>query len=717
MGYLKLFAEKIEQNDYPGFLKIWEEFCYNEEINAEELKNILQLTKNSDLASSFGHHVVRAIPLWREIKNTFLRHEILKLIFDIQNTNSEELADLAYSYLQEKYPKDKYFDLKIRMIGLRGKQNFQGAIANYELLSHVNKGKFVFHTAGWGTGEIIDFSLIREEMTLEFDFVVEQKHLSFTNAFKTLIPLKDNHFLAQRFGNPDAFEQFARKKPIEVIRSLLQDLGPKTATEIKDELCDLVIPEKDWAKWWQSLRMKIKKDTKIQTPKNSSLPFSILKEDISHEETFYKALENKPSIEETLQIVHTYLKDFPEMGKNPEWAASLVIKLQELLTFKELTLSQTIQLKFFLIDLKEKKYLSEIITLIKDCLSCVKLVNSIKIFSMKKRILSLIKKERKDWQNIFFSLLFSCSQNILRDFLLYEIDDQNLLKKHVADLLIHPITYPHVFIWYFQKIIEKKNNLPFSDDTGKKQFFEGFLILLDHLGNKSEFRELSKKMVRILTNNRYQIVRNIIQKATLEEVKEYLLLSTKCRILNDHDIKIIHSLAIVAYPSLKNQNKKEENSSKILWTTQEGYKKLHEKISYLSSTETIKNAKEIEEARSHGDLKENAEYKASLERRDRIQGELKLLSDQFNSMRILTPSDVSLEKIGVGSIIACKTTHGEKKNYTILGPWEANPEKGILSFDSKLAKKMEGLKVGDTFLFQEKKYQILSIKSFFDQKK
>ena len=49
--------------------------------------------------------------------------------------------------------------------------------------------------------------------------------------------------------------------PDVLIRVLLKDLGPKTAQEIKDELCELVIPEKDWSKWWQAARAKIKKDT------------------------------------------------------------------------------------------------------------------------------------------------------------------------------------------------------------------------------------------------------------------------------------------------------------------------------------------------------------------------------------------------------------------------------------------------------------------------
>ena len=50
MSYLTEFQEKLKENDYPGFLKIWEEYCFLDNVNYEELRNILLLTKTSELA-------------------------------------------------------------------------------------------------------------------------------------------------------------------------------------------------------------------------------------------------------------------------------------------------------------------------------------------------------------------------------------------------------------------------------------------------------------------------------------------------------------------------------------------------------------------------------------------------------------------------------------------------------------------------------------------
>jgi transcription elongation GreA/GreB family factor len=204
-----------------------------------------------------------------------------------------------------------------------------------------------------------------------------------------------------------------------------------------------------------------------------------------------------------------------------------------------------------------------------------------------------------------------------------------------------------------------------------------------------------------------------MQEASLEDVKEFLLLVTKCHSLGDHDLKILHSLAEVAHPAI---GKKEVNHDKVsqeIWTTEEGFSKLKKRIEQIATIETIENAKEIEVARSHGDLKENAEFKAALEKRARLQSELKTLSDQLGHARILTPLDVSTDTVSVGVIVDCKTSKGKKVSYTILGPWDADTEKNILSWQSKLAQTMLGSKVGQSFHFQNEEYTLEGIRSYF----
>ncbi len=719
MSYLKDFLNLISSRDYPAFVRLWEEYCMSDEVDPLELKKILLSTKNSEFGEPFGKYVENILPLWELLPESKDKHEIYKLIIDIETTNHDELRQKILVYLDKHFPNAANLNEKIRLTGLRGKDNFQSAVANFELLDHMKKGRFVFHTGGWGVGEILDVSMVREQLSVEFENVPGKKDLSFVNAFKNLIPIPDDHFLALRFGKPDELEQKAKENPTEVIRMLLRDLGPKTAAEIKNELCELVIPEDEWAKWWQNARTKIKKDTMIEAPENIQEPFILRTSEVSHEDRLRKTLEAKPDINSMIHAIYSFSRDFPETLKNPEFKSFLYSKAQESLTTPNLTEAQQLQLDFFMEDFSSGKAAVNSSTLIKEAKSIEALVQSIDVLAFKKRALMVARKVRPDWKELFLNLLFIVDQNPIRDYLFSELDHpetRNALIAKIEELLSHPARHPDVFVWYFQKVISQPD-VPFADKEGKNRFFEGFFVVLHHVEQMSTERELVKKMHGILTNGRYAVVRDILQGTTIETAKEFLLLSTKCHSLSDHDLKILHSLAEVVHPSLGKMRKSQDSQGdeNVIWTTEAGFNKVKNRIQEIATVETVENAREIEVARSHGDLRENAEFKAALEKRSRLQSELKGLSDQVNRCRIITKADVSTDEVGIGCVVTCKNKAGKTLKYTLLGPWDADTDHGILAFQSKLAQAMKGLTVGDKFQFQGDEFTISDIQSYLEK--
>jgi len=707
MTYLKEFKKKIKKNDYHEFLKLWEEYCHLEKVSSEELFQILKETKDSPLVDSFGKHVDRAISLWSQIEDKEKKYNILKIIIDIQNANTEALAEIAFQALKERYKEDKDFNEKIRLIGLRSRKNFQKALTNYEFLSHLAKGKFVFHTGGWGTGEILDISSIREEMVLEFEYVIGPKYFTFEKALNTLISLPDDHFLSLRFGKPEFLEKKAKEDPLFLITLLLKDLGPKTIIEIKEEICDLIIPEKDWAKWWQSAKFKMKKSTKIEKIKNLNKHFRLRKEELPHEESLYLSLENKPDTNKTIHLVYSFLKDFPEMLKKRPFIEKLDFKIKELFSCEEITDSQKIQLLFLLNMLETEKNSIELIgEIIKQKNFFSDLLSEIEIISFKKKFLSLIKANKEKWDDIFLNQFFYVKQNVLRDYILTELEKEEKREKineKIEEMILYPAKYPEVFVWYFQRSLKK-------EEKNIVKLFESFLILLDYLYQKPKYKDLIKKMINIIKKNKYQVIREIMKKTSLEEVKELLLLATKCNVLSDHEIKIINSLAASIYPELKKEKKKETDT---LWATKEGFEKIKKRLNEIISVDIIDNAKEIKEARALGDLRENAEFKAALERRNRLQLDIKVLTDQINKIRILNKKDINTNQVSIGTVIECEED-GKIVRFTILGPLEADAEKNIFSFDSKIAKSMIGLKVGEFFQFKDRKFKIKKISNFLE---
>lgn len=717
MGYLEEMNLQLENQSFAGFMQLWEEYRSSTEVPADELIEILETIKDSEFCENFGTYVEEAVALCEYLDKPEKRGDVLKLILDIQTTNSESLANIALEYLTHLYADTPHFNEKIRLVGLRTFSDFKGAIRNFELLNHMNKGKFIYHTGGWGVGEIIDISLIREQLSIEFENVLGTKELSFKNAFNNLVPVSESHFLARRFGNPDQLEKEAKEDPLGVLKLLISDVGPLNAHEIKEELYEIVIPADDWQKWWQGARARLKKDSQIRAPESLSEPFILLDHAISYTDTFKKILEKELEVEEFLQKSYQFVKQHTEVLKDSTLKAlyreKLLQHLNQLNDSQELL---KIQIYILIEELFNDHLDRVLVKILESDIDIEYLINAFHISPLKKKFLEHIHQIRADWPTIFAKTFLNISQHFLREYVLKELikaNHQNLLKETLKQLLEHPVMYPECFFWYFQKIQTDKALL-YSNKEGLMLFFESLFVLLYHIENKSEYNDLVKKIQAFISKKHFELFRENIAGTPIEFVREILLLITKCQSFNNHDFKTFMSLAKVVHPKLEDQNNPLVEEDDVIWTTKEGYQKIQERIHHIATVETVQNAKEIEIARSYGDLRENSEYKFAQEKRARLQSEMKLLSSQLSQARILSPDDIDAKKVGVGTIVELVNPKGKTFQYTILGPWDADPDRSILSFQSQLAKTMAGHKVNDSFEFKEDTYTVKKIKSYLE---
>ena len=127
-----------------------------------------------------------------------------------------------------------------------------------------------------------------------------------------------------------------------------------------------------------------------------------------------------------------------------------------------------------------------------------------------------------------------------------------------------------------------------------------------------------------------------------------------------------------------------------------GYEKLQAEVKDLKQVKRPQTIKDIEEALEHGDLKENAEYHAAKEQQRIIDGRLAELAELIGCAKIVDPTDLAHSKISFGStIVMTNMDTDEEVTYTIVGGCESNPDIGLISFNSPLAKQLLGKEEGD----------------------
>lgn len=127
-----------------------------------------------------------------------------------------------------------------------------------------------------------------------------------------------------------------------------------------------------------------------------------------------------------------------------------------------------------------------------------------------------------------------------------------------------------------------------------------------------------------------------------------------------------------------------------------GYNKLQAEVKDLKGVKRPGCVKAIEEALEHGDLKENAEYHAAKELQKSIDNRLAELQEILGNAQIVDPTELEHTKVSFGStIVMTDLDTDEEVTYTIVGGCESNPDMGLISFGSPLAKQLLGHEEGD----------------------
>ncbi len=133
----------------------------------------------------------------------------------------------------------------------------------------------------------------------------------------------------------------------------------------------------------------------------------------------------------------------------------------------------------------------------------------------------------------------------------------------------------------------------------------------------------------------------------------------------------------------------------MILVTQDAINRYKQHLEYLVNVAMPENSREIGEAKEKGDLRENAEYSAALERQKKLQAEVNKLEEELKRAQIINDSWYRDGIASIGSKVTLRDSEGNQISYTILGPWDVNPDMNIISYASPLGKSMLGKRIGE----------------------
>lgn len=300
----------------------------------------------------------------------------------------------------------------------------------------------------------------------------------------------------------------------------------------------------------------------------------------------------------------------------------------------------------------------------------------------RRQFLEHIRADRPaDWKQIYAVLFRMGRDNRSRQFIESALaqEDPALWQTVVETVLTGYRQNPEAFAW----LLDNADRLPTLSARGLVSRAFDLLESGIYRGHWNHLR-------RALASKDYALILRILDEINTEDASRLMQRIQHLHNIEEFRRQRIIELLTARFPQLA------EPDATVVWSTAAGMEKARTELRELTEHELPAVAEELARARSHGDLSENYEYKAAREKQARLIARINRLREEISRCRIIEPDSIDTTTVTPGCRVMLRDPAGGEHSYTILGPWDADPDRGIISHLSPLAQQMLGLKEGDT---------------------
>lgn len=676
----------------------------------------------------------------------------LKKILDHEPQAQKARTELIKTY-KKKYKDHSLLDhfLKISELG-NNRKPVKVCITNFERYIVFDTGNYVMHRS-WGVGKIVNIAENGEAIFVDFKDKKNHK-LSIQMAISSLKPLRKEHIWVQYYENPESVKKLFEENLPEFLKSLLRSYdNAMSVSDMKSELIGKFLTAEEWPKFWNSVKHVLQKDPNIgiNPKKKDELVYHEQQRTYSDEliAKFDATLDPAKKLEIALMVLKApveareaadyfnikYNNDETSKDNFKKIIAYLYLdELQSVYskeTFKDKEGGEPIPLLEVKRIIKPQEMQNLIANASKE--DIIQLSASITQKDIKRKFADLIRAWHQQWVDIFISLLFETPVRIHKHIWnrLHEEGKDSELNLFIETISKKAKDYPEVFIWIMKSILQSREsyeylNFETTDLVLRLLRFLKPLAKIEPKGNKLKSQAHSILMDKGIPQ---EILKQAIQEGDDEYCRKLYALYKEVPYISETEKERMREIIQELKPNIEWDEDMiaDEEDDDILsrippnhfLVTRKSLDKKKAELEYLINVEMAENSRDIGEAQEKGDLRENAEYKAAMEKQVQIQAAIKKLDHELKYALVLEDfiQGISTDKITVGC--TAKLQHketGEILTYSILGTWDADTSKNIISYQAPLAKSLIGKSVGDTAILnygsQEASYEILEITRF-----
>jgi transcription elongation factor GreA len=565
-------------------------------------------------------------------------------------------------------------------------------------LEKLKPGTFCLHKS-WGFGRVSDWNLLLNQIVI--DFAGKKSHpMQAQYAAENLAPLAPEHFLVRKATNLRSIKDLARENPAALVQNVLESLdGKATAQQIGEWLVGDVLSEAEWKRWWESTKKLLKASGAFSIPAKKTEPIQLRGEGVSHADElialFNKARLPKEQIagldqiikfhqqfkepEKQLQLIIATIENMAVRNQkmHPELAFELIIARDDLLervpqlhtTHIGLTLSKLI--------LEEEKRLSSVLPKLPA--------------AKEKRVLQALPSALGPrWTDRALQLMQGSHGRMIAQIprILSEAGQRAELRTMLERSIREHSATSEMLAWLCSER-ERWSELITPDLLG------AVFATLEREEHNTPGR--ASKLHRVLVEDR-QLLGDIFEKADVAIARDAMRRIQLSPLFDELTKRSLLGRIVKVYPELEGAitgAQPQEKAAPLIvsWSSLERRKAEYEELVKVKIPE---NSKEIALARSYGDLSENFEFKAAKQMQSVLMRRKAELEQMLHNARGTSFENVDTSRVSIGTIVTLRAMETNKEEtYTILGAWDGDPDRHIISYQTAISQALLGHKTGD----------------------
>jgi len=646
--------------------------------------------------------------------------DILKLVLSIDEKDGWARREIVDCF-KEKYADHSQLDEYIKISNLtQNWRNVFEAISDFEKHISFDTKNFVFHRS-WGVGIIRKVE--SDEIEINFGRKFGVRSMSLKMAVDALQPLHGEHiWVLKATQSREELAKKAKEDKVWMLKTIIKSFNNNCDFKrIKAELVPGILEQSQWTSWSTAARKILETDASFGVNPNDISLYTVRDRAISQEEKLSNEFKAQKQFFARIDILMKFLADADISSELfTEMFSYFVGFLRAINIVNEQTLASFLVVKRIVaqhphLDPGITFTFAQLFEELENPNASYLALKDTKNTFLRKDFLSSIKSLLPNWSDIYIRLFPTVLQIDLLNALI-SAGHVEKVKQMSINCFDNYKDYREAAIFFFSECQEEEW---FTDVPYEKQLITMINII------DLTFREIANQRDTTLNRKINKQVQNLLFKKNT--LLEYLLendtdtITRLYTVIND-----IRDLDPAIKSNLRNKIMEKHTDFKFygaeektivakgLIVTSKMLEVKKQQLEHIATVEIPENSKEIGEAMALGDLRENAEYKAAKEKQVQLNAQATRLQDEIDRAQIFDPTTLTTIRVSFGTMVRLKNNKtNEEEQYTILGPWESDPDNNVISYMSPLGNAFLGAKEKEKLDFvinqRDCSYTVLSI--------